>query len=149
MRMPILKVAFYLIAFHVFISCNAKQVAEDSKGDNKQSLKNRQLYIRSIEGIDEEIDSLILNRGKVLLSYSDCYTCHKEDRKQIGPAFTDINKRYPRKKAFIKTLAQRIIQGGRGAWGQSVMSAHPTLKTEDAEAMVAYILSIPSAALDE
>jgi len=144
MSKSILKVVCYLIVFSVFVSCIRKPDSKDLEQFNKPIVGDRASYIQPIEGEDEGIDTVLEARGKVLISYSDCYTCHKEDKKGIGPAFTDINLRYPRKEVFIKVLAQRIIHGGRGAWGHSEMSAHPNLSSQDAEAMVTYILSFSS-----
>jgi cytochrome c len=39
-------------------------------------------------------------------------------------------------------LAMKIIQGGKGNWGHSLMAAHPDLSISDAESMVEYILSM-------
>lgn len=99
-------------------------------------------YIRAIPGEDENVDSAMIEKGKVLLSYSDCYTCHRPDKKVLGPSFQDINRRYPRKQVFIKILAQRVILGGSGAWGTVIMKPHPKLSVADAEAMISYILSL-------
>jgi len=77
-----------------------------------------------------------------LISYSDCSTCHTEERRAKGPAFQDIAKRYPSNQAYIGLLAQKVITGGKGSWGNPVMSPHPNLQYSDAEAMVTYILSL-------
>ena len=101
-------------------------------------------YVREIKGYDEEVAKETIERGKVMISYSDCYSCHREDRKAIGPSFKDIDLRYPRQQVFIRILAQRIIHGGSGAWGYATISSHPKLNSSDAEAMVTYILSLAS-----
>lgn len=106
------------------------------------TLKEKSDYIRAIPGEDEEVPDELLQRGKVLISYSDCYICHKENERVRGPAFTDIAQRYPRNEVFITILAQRVIYGGSGAWGHAEMSPHPSLSDLDAQAMVSYILSI-------
>lgn len=95
-----------------------------------------------IPGEDEEIDAEILKRGEVLISYSNCYECHKEENKAKGPSFQAIAKRYPMQQVYIEHLARKIISGGSGAWGFPVMEAHPDLKFEDARTMAAYILSL-------
>jgi cytochrome c len=59
-----------------------------------------------------------------------------------GPAFKDVAKRYPVQDQYIALLAQRIIIGGSGAWGYSVMTPHSDLKEEDAKTMVKFILSL-------
>ena len=39
-------------------------------------------------------------------------------------------------------LADKIIKGGTGVWGNMPMTAHATLKKDDAKLMVKYILSL-------
>ena len=83
-----------------------------------------------------------VSAGKALLTQSDCLACHKVDEKAIGPSYSDVAKKYPKSEATIQTLANKIISGGAGVWGQIPMSPHPALKHDDAEKMVAYILSL-------
>src|SRR5690606_2674602 len=99
-------------------------------------------YIRVIPGKNDSIPVELAEKGKVLIAYSDCHTCHTEEAKFKGPAFRDIVKRYPVNDGYIELLARRIIIGGSGAWGYPVMSPHPDLPVEDAKMMVRYILSL-------
>ena len=131
----------WLFGFLTFASCEGKNNSSHSL-INEKPTKKKENYIREIKGADEDIAIEKIEKGKVLISYSDCYSCHKEDRKMIGPSFKDINRRYPRSQVFIQILAQRIIHGGSGAWGHTKMSSHPKLLAEDAQAMVSYILSL-------
>ena len=113
--------------------------------DNKPEQKNTSKkidYIKRIPGVNDSIPAEVVERGKVLVAYSDCYTCHKEDQRSVGPAFTDIAKRYPANKVYIEMLAQKVIVGGSRNWGYPVMDPHPKLSVEDAKMMVAYILSM-------
>lgn len=87
----------------------------------------------------------VLNRGKVLISYSDCFICHKETDRKRGPAFQDIAARYPMNSTYIRVLAKRIILGARGSWGNAVMPPHPEISEADAETAVMYILSLDNA----
>ena len=80
--------------------------------------------------------------GKALIEASDCRTCHKDDAKLIGPAYKEVAAKYPSNDANIKTLAEKIIKGGQGNWGEIPMAGHPNVSQEDAEAMVRYILSM-------
>ena len=100
------------------------------------------MYIRTIDGEDEELDQNIIKRGEVLISYSDCAECHKPDKRSKGPAFLDIAKRYPANQVYIDLLARKVISGGTGSWGNPIMSPHPDLDGMDAKAMVSYILSL-------
>jgi len=80
--------------------------------------------------------------GKALLLKSDCLTCHKLDTKLIGPAYYDVAKKYTASPAVIDTLANKIIKGGKGNWGQIPMSPHPAISMDDARQIVKYILSL-------
>lgn len=99
-------------------------------------------YIRAIPGENDTIPEELAQRGKVLIAYSDCHTCHKTETRAKGPAFEDIAARYPIQEAYIDMLAHRIIAGGSGAWGSPVMLPHPNLSHEEAKTMVYYILSL-------
>lgn len=99
-------------------------------------------YIRIIPGTSDSISIEKAQKGEVLIAYSDCYTCHTDDKRSKGPAFKDIAKRYPVKQVYIDMLAQKIISGGFGAWGNPVMSPHPKISNQDAQLMVTYILSL-------
>lgn len=80
--------------------------------------------------------------GLKLIAGSDCKTCHKEDVKLIGPAFKDIAAKYPATDANIDTLANKVIKGGKGNWGEIPMAGHPALAVNDAKTIVKYILSL-------
>jgi len=81
-------------------------------------------------------------KGKALMDEQDCKTCHKEDMKLVGPAYKDIAKKYESNDKNIETLADKIISGGSGNWGEVAMVPHPSLQKEDAKEMVKYILSL-------
>lgn len=84
----------------------------------------------------------VLDKGEVLISYSDCAACHTAADRKRGPAFQDIAARYPMNSTYIDILAKRIIQGAKGAWGNVVMPPHPGVSETDAKTMVMYILSL-------
>ena len=80
--------------------------------------------------------------GEALIQKNDCLTCHKLDQKIIGPAYVDVANKYTASPAVIDTLANKIIKGGSGNWGNIAMSPHPNLSMTDAQDMVKYILSL-------
>lgn len=83
-----------------------------------------------------------IEEGKMLLSKSDCLACHKVDTKVVGPAYTDVARKYPYSTANVDLLSSKIINGGSGTWGAVPMAAHPSLAAADAKKMVTYILSL-------
>ena len=78
--------------------------------------------------------------GKALIAGSDCLTCHKEDAKLVGPSYQEIAAKYT--EADIDMLADKIINGGSGVWGEVPMSAHAGMDKENAKKMVKYILTL-------
>lgn len=126
----------FLLSLFLY-ACSKKESEE-----NAPTKDRRKEYIRKIPGENEAIPEGAASRGEVLIAYSGCYDCHREDKKSKGPAFADIAKRYPIQPAYRDLLARKIISGGFGSWGNPVMSPHPDLKLEDAQTMVYYILSL-------
>jgi cytochrome c len=82
------------------------------------------------------------DKGLSLVAGSDCLTCHQINQKLTGPAYADIANKYEPTKENITMLANKIIKGGTGVWGQVPMLPHDGLSQEDAEAMVKYVLSL-------
>ncbi|MFV8372035.1 c-type cytochrome [Flavobacterium sp. LB2P74] len=80
--------------------------------------------------------------GEKLIAKSDCIGCHKLDKKLIGPSYLDIAKKYPSNEKNVAYLSGKIIKGGSGVWGSIPMSAHASLKKNDANSMAKYILSL-------
>ncbi len=84
----------------------------------------------------------VIAEGKALVDASDCRTCHHPTNKIIGPAHTDVAKKYDFTEANVKLLATKIIEGGSGVWGDIMMNPHPSVSQEDAEKMARYVLSL-------
>jgi len=81
-------------------------------------------------------------KGKTLIDDQDCKTCHKEDTKLVGPGYKEIAQKYENNDKNVETLADKVIKGGSGNWGEVAMLPHPSLQKSDAEEMVRYILSL-------
>jgi cytochrome c len=79
-------------------------------------------------------------KGLDLIAANDCLTCHKVDEKVTGPAYRDVANKYDNTDANVKMLAQKVITGGKGVWGDAAMTPHAALAEADAEQMVKYIL---------
>ena len=83
-----------------------------------------------------------IGHGAKLVAGSDCTGCHQNDVKLVGPAYTAVAEKYPDTVANIAMLASKIINGGKGNWGEVPMAAHPGLSVADAKDMAKYILSL-------
>jgi cytochrome c len=80
--------------------------------------------------------------GEEKVANSDCLSCHYMDKQIIGPAFLDIAAEYANNEENIALLANKVIKGGTGVWGETAMPPHASLSLEDAKDMVKYILSL-------
>jgi len=78
--------------------------------------------------------------GLAIASKSDCFTCHKIDEKNIGPAWRDVANKYAGQDTAVKYLSHKIITGGSGVWGEVQMAPHPTFTQEEAETVAKYVL---------
>ncbi len=84
--------------------------------------------------------------GLRLIRESDCFTCHEMEAENIGPSFREIAHFYrAQAEEVTPALAQKVIKGGNGVWGEKLMAAHPQLSPEEAKLMVRYILSLEGA----
>jgi cytochrome c len=118
MRKIIAALAFGLLVF----SCEKKDSSSASVSDSQKTAKNTRKL-----------------SGEELIAGSDCMSCHQLDERMIGPSYHEIAARYTGKDAEM--LASKIIEGGKGNWGDVPMQAHPQISKEKAKFMVQYILS--------
>lgn len=80
--------------------------------------------------------------GEKLIAKSDCIGCHNKTQKVVGPAYTEVAEKYSDSEKDINYLADKIISGGKGVWGEVPMTPHPTLPPDDAKEMARYIVSL-------
>jgi cytochrome c len=132
-------ILFIMFSFCPFPGCGSDEAGPEGEDS---TLTKRKDPVRVIPGRNEALPEGEIQKGKVLIAYSDCYTCHTIDVKAKGPSFKDIAKKYPVNKGYIELLAQKIIVGGSGVWGYPVMTPHPDIPVENAKLMVKYILSL-------
>jgi cytochrome c len=110
-------------------SADSSAVVSEAKTKTPDSAAENSNTISIMTSTDE---------GAALIVKNDCRNCHKEREKLIGPAFSDIAKRYGHYD--IDSLAAKIIKGGSGHWGDASMSPHPSLSMTDASVIVRFIL---------
>lgn len=110
-------------------------VAHNSEAANDTTVQNN----TGTEKTGSELSSSS-SKGAQLIAKNDCLTCHKEHDKLIGPAYADVAKKYS--SGDVDKLADKVIKGGAGNWGEVAMTPHPSLSVDDAKEMVKYILTI-------
>jgi cytochrome c551/c552 len=73
-----------------------------------------------------------------LLKQHGCVVCHGMDSKIVGPAFSDVAKKYAGRADVQSYLAGKIQSGGTGLWGAIPMPAQ-TLPPADAQAIAKWL----------
>lgn len=79
-------------------------------------------------------------KGLEKIKASDCTSCHMVERKIVGPAYKDVAAKYENTEENVALLADKVIKGGVGVWGEIPMPPHATLSEEDAKDMIRYVL---------
>mgnify|MGYP003477950892 FL=1 len=77
-----------------------------------------------------------------LAQKKNCMACHATDKKLIGPGYKEVAAKYAGQKDAADKLAQKIVKGGSGAWGQVPMPANPQVSEAEAKQLAAWVLSV-------
>ncbi len=149
------KILFVFSCCALFAACNNsenKQEGEsyydNSTSDNEISAATRQSEVdTSINDIGTDRTASVpaaneYEKGKNLIATSDCLSCHQVDKKLVGPGYEEVAAKYEFNDKNVEYLADKIIKGGTGVWGQIPMTPHPDITQENAKEMAKYVLSL-------
>ena len=123
-----------MIVASTIISCGGKddkKAGEETKMDGEKK--------ETVVDLSQNPD---YQKGLALISKPGnlCLTCHKIDEKLTGPAYRDVANKYENTDANVKMLAEKVMKGGTGVWGDIIMPPNTSVTKDDAEAIVKYIL---------
>ena len=131
------KVFLPLLAFGMLIACNS---GSDSAATGDNATDTADVAAEEPAATDITSDPNY-QKGLEIVAQSDCATCHKIKEKLIGPPYAEVAQKYQSAAdTTIDRLADKIIKGGAGVWGQIPMTPHPAISKEDAVTAVKYIL---------
>mgnify|MGYP003469603818 FL=1 len=77
-----------------------------------------------------------------LAQKKNCMACHATDKKLIGPGYKEVAAKYAGQKDAADKLAQKIVKGGAGVWGQVPMPANPQVTDAEAKQLAAWVMSL-------
>jgi cytochrome c len=77
-----------------------------------------------------------------LAQKKNCMACHAVDKKVVGPSYKEVAAKYAGQKDAVDKLAQKVIKGGSGVWGQVPMPANAQVNEAEAKQLVQWILTI-------
>jgi cytochrome c len=78
-----------------------------------------------------------------LIQASDCSSCHATDHQVVGPAYSDVAKRYAGQANAMDKLTAKIRDGGGG------MTAHPDMPDAQRTEIAKWILSQTASAASQ
>ncbi|WP_184543827.1 ThuA domain-containing protein [Mucilaginibacter sp. FT3.2] len=136
--------SFYLPGTPLSYAVTVTNGAATNKVDAKRIIVN----VDYIDGYQKPVEASKLeqtapeNSGKTLMLSMDCKSCHKEVGKSIGPAFIDVSNKYQKDPNAMTKLSQKVIKGGSGVWGETAMSAHPSIKKGDLDEIISWVMSL-------
>jgi len=93
---------------------------------------------RFATGSDQEV----LDPGLAMMRASTCFACHMADTPSAGPPYKTVALKYKDDAAAAERLAQKVLSGGTGVWGQIPMPPHPQHTLVQIRPMVAWVLSL-------
>jgi cytochrome c len=76
-----------------------------------------------------------------LAQKKNCMACHATDKKLVGPAYKDVAAKYAKDKDAVAKLADKIVKGGTGVWGQIPMPPNP-VSADEAKTLAAWVLTV-------
>lgn len=123
----------------IAIICAAMAVVSCSK---KETNPNMDTNVMLPEPAVATVDSAAAGKheGLALIEGADCLTCHKMDAKLVGPSYQEVADKYT--DGDLEMLAGKIIEGGKGNWGEIPMTPHAGMSKENAKKMVEYIMTL-------
>lgn len=115
----------------IMVSCSQKPKEDPNKESNIMLPEPSEVVSNTSNTKDE---------GLALIEGADCLGCHKMDARLVGPSYEEIANKYT--EADVDQLATKIIEGGKGVWGEIPMTPHSGMSKENAQKMVKYILTL-------
>ena len=76
-----------------------------------------------------------------LAAKKNCLACHAVDKKVVGPAYKEVAAKYAGDKTAADKLADKIVKGGVGVWGQVPMPPNP-VTPEEAKTLANWVLTV-------
>lgn len=100
----------------------AQHGVDTTQPEAKSGQKPPVLNALPVKTADSGADPGVLNASKAqaLLNAQGCLVCHGLDKKIVGPAYSDVSKKYAGQAEY---LMAKIKSGGVGIWGQIPMPA--------------------------
>ena len=88
------------------------------------------------------LPGLVLAQEKPVPDVMDlvgCTLCHQVDNRILGPSFKEVAVKYKGDKDAVNRMAERIVKGSKGVWGEVAMPPN-NIKDDEARRIAVWIL---------
>jgi cytochrome c len=136
---------FYFPNKKVEYAVSVSDENDPTAADDLSSLVVSADYIEGLDQAEASMGHLIMTDamiGKALVESLTCKSCHNVNDVSIGPSYVAVADKYKGNPQAERHLINKIIKGGSGVWGETVMPANPDMKEADADKIVTWILSL-------
>ena len=79
---------------------------------------------------------------EALATAKNCMSCHKVDKKLVGPSYKEVAAKYAGQAGAVDKLAAKIMKGGSGVFGAVPMPANTQVNDAEAKKLAAWVLSL-------
>ena len=76
-----------------------------------------------------------------LAQKSGCMACHALSARVVGPSLAEVAQKYRTDNGAEARLFEKVRDGGKGAWGEVPMPAHPQLAEAEIRSLVRWFLT--------
>ncbi len=73
---------------------------------------------------------------------NNCTNCHTIDKKLVGPAWSDVAKKYKGDATAAAKLSDKVAKGGTGVWGAVPMPPNPQVNPADMKELIGFVLGL-------
>lgn len=77
---------------------------------------------------------------EALAKAKNCMACHAIDKKVVGPSYKDVAAKYKGQAGADAKLAEKVMKGGVGVWGQVPMPPNANVNADEAKKLTAWVL---------
>lgn len=79
---------------------------------------------------------------EALATAKNCMSCHKVDKKLVGPSYKEVAAKYAGQAGAVDKIAGKIMKGGSGVFGAIPMPANTQVNDAEAKKLAAWVLSL-------
>jgi cytochrome c len=92
-------------------------------------------------GLAALLVSPLAQADQALAQKKNCMACHAMDKKLVGPSYKDVAAKYAKDKKAVDMLAEKIIKGGKGNWGEIPMPPN-AVTPDEAKKLAAWVMTV-------